>query len=87
MVFNGTYVLAHQTPRASNGPTSCIPSLRRLLTSSLHNIKLKHSLYPKASLYCHSLIPRPHPACICAILKAIRTGVGFGSGTETSIAI
>ena len=38
-----------------------------------------------------SLVPRPHPACISlpvynarAILKAIRTGVGFGSGTETN---
>ena len=28
-----------------------------------------------------SLIPRPHPA----ILKGIRAGVGFGSGTETKL--
>ena len=29
-----------------------------------------------------SLVPRPHPSPRM-ILKAIRTGVGFGSGTET----
>ena len=40
-----------------------------------------------------SLVPRPHPARISlpvslhAILKAIRTGVGFGSGTETRFLI
>ena len=30
-----------------------------------------------------SLVPRPHPAA-CMILKAIRAGVGFRSGTETT---
>lgn len=35
-----------------------------------------------------SLIPRPHPVCMCislhcVILKAIHTGVGFRSGIET----
>lgn len=35
-----------------------------------------------------SLIPRPHPACMCislhcVILKAIHTGAGFRSGIET----
>ena len=35
-----------------------------------------------------SVVPRPHPARItlpspCAILKVIRAGVGFGSGTKT----
>ena len=29
-----------------------------------------------------SLVPRPRPSCI---LKAIRAGVGFGSGTETNL--
>ena len=38
-----------------------------------------------------SLVPRPHPARILlpvsshTVLKAIRTGVGFGSGAETSV--
>ena len=34
-----------------------------------------------------SLVPRPHPARVslpALILKAIRTKVGFGSGTETN---
>ena len=32
-----------------------------------------------------SLVPRPHPVRVLRmILKAIRAGVGFGSGTETS---
>ena len=41
-------------------------------------------------LHRSSLVPRPHPVCISlsvsprAILKAICTGVGFGSGTETT---
>ena len=36
-----------------------------------------------------SLVPRPPPArvslpsILCVILKVIRAGVGFGSGTET----
>ena len=38
----------------------------------------------------HSFVPRPHLARVLlaaprAILKAIRTGVGFGSGTETRL--
>ena len=40
--------------------------------------------------YPTSLVPRPHPArvslpLLCAILKAICAGIGFGSGTETTI--
>ena len=41
----------------------------------------------KLDSHCeHSLVPRPHPACISLpVLKAIRAGVGFGSGTETTV--
>ena len=32
-----------------------------------------------------SLVPRPHLVSLHVLLKAIRTGIGFGSGTETSV--
>ena len=37
----------------------------------------------------YNLVSRPHLVCVrislCAILKAIHTGVGLGSGTETRV--
>ena len=32
-----------------------------------------------------SLVPRPHLVSLRVLLKVIRAGVGFGSGTETSV--
>ena len=72
-------VLHHQ--RASNG-MSTSSKLGQLLA-------YRGDVLPiyRLSKFRSSLVPRPHPARISlsrAILKAIRAGVGFGSGTETS---
>ena len=71
-------------------PGSPLPNSRPqtppLLASHIqHPVQVKHW---NSSIGNTSLVPRPHPARIASsipdvILKAIRTGVGFGSGTET----
>ena len=60
-------------------------------TCAIHQCPSLPMSHPTPTL--SSLVPRPHPVCIslpvyyplCVILKAICTGVGFGSGTETKL--
>ena len=67
-------------------PPNSRPQTPPLLASHIqHPVQVKHW---NSSIGNTSLVPRPHPARIAssiphAILKAIRPGVGFGSGTET----
>ena len=67
-------------------PPNSRPQTPPLLASHIqHPVQVKHR---NSSIGNTSLVPRPHPARIASsipdvILKAIRAGVGFVSGTET----